>query len=383
MSGLDDSNAPADRTVVVQAQVTDLVIRLAVLGLFTYWSVTLIAPFFPVLAWAVILTVALYPAFRWLSSRLGGRRGLAALILTFVSLAVVGGPIALLAASLVDTLSALAAGLRADTLHLPRLPAGIADLPLIGKPVADFWQLSAGNMQDALAQYDSTLRPAASVLLGKLAALGGDLLLFVLSVVLSGFLFLPGPRLAAAARQFATRIIQPRGEHFIDLAGATIRGVSRGVVGVAFLQAVWVGIALVAVGVSGAGLIAFGVLVLCIIQIGPALVVLPVIIWAWMTLSAAAALALTIVLVPVIVIDNVLKPILISRGLTTPMLVILIGVVGGTIGYGLMGLFLGPIVLAVFYELVVAWVRLEPARVTQAEPEHDPGVPSGAGPQNP
>ena len=110
---------------------------------------------------AVILTVALYPAFRRLSARLGGRRGLAALILTLISLAVVGGPIALLAASLVETLSALAASLRAGTLHLPQMPAGVADLPLIGKPVADFWQLAAENMQDALAPYESTLRPAA------------------------------------------------------------------------------------------------------------------------------------------------------------------------------------------------------------------------------
>ena len=379
MSGLQDPNATEDSSLVVQAQVTDLVIRLAVLGLFTYWSVTLIAPFFPVLVWAVILTVALYPAFRRLSARLGGRRGLAALILTLISLAVVGGPIALLAASLVETLSALAASLRAGTLHLPQMPAGVADLPLIGKPVADFWQLAAENMQDALAPYESTLRPAAGAFLGRLAAVGGTLLLFLLSVVLSGFLFLPGPRLADAARQFARRIIRPRGEHFIDLAGATIRGVSRGVIGVAFLQSIWVGIALVGAGVPGAGLIAFAVLVLCIVQIGPALVVLPIIVWAWMTLSVGAALALTVVLVPVIVIDNVLKPILISRGLTTPMLVILIGVVGGTIGYGLMGLFLGPIVLAVFYELVVAWVRLEPGpAVRDPEPKPAPGVASGA-----
>ena len=380
MSGLPDTKAPVDANAAIQAQVTDLVVRLAFLGLFTYWALTLIAPFFAVLVWAVILTVALYPAFERLSARLGGRRGVAAVIITLIALGVVGGPIGLLAASLVDTMSAVAADLRAGTLHLPQLPAGIAGLPLIGKPIADFWHLAAENVRDALAQYESALRPAAGALLGKLAAVGGTLLLFLLSVVLSGFLFLPGPRLAAAARQFATRIVQPRGAHFIDLAGATIRGVSRGVVGVAFLQSIWVGIALVGAGVPGAGLLAFAVLVLCIVQIGPMLVVLPIIVWAWMTLSVGAALALTVVLVPVIVIDNVLKPILISRGLTTPMLVILIGVVGGTIGYGLMGLFLGPIVLAVFYELVVAWVHLEPSETAPDKPQEvEAAVPGTAG----
>ena len=369
MNDVQETAASASRDAVVHAQVTDLVIRLAFLGLFAYWSLTLVAPFFSVLIWAVILTVALYPVYEWLGRRLGGRRGLAALLLTLVALCVVGGPIGLLAASLANTLSELAAEVHAGTLSLPQPPVGIADWPLIGKPAAEIWARAATNTEQAVAEYGPTLRPTAGALLVKLAAIGGDLLLFLVSVVLSGFLFLPGPRLAAGARQFATRIIQPRGAHFIELAGATIRGVSRGVVGVAFLQAIWVGIALVAFGVPGAGLIAFAVLVLCIVQIGPALVVLPLVIWAWMTLAGPAALVLTIVLVPVIVIDNVLKPILISRGLTTPMLVILIGVVGGTIGYGLMGLFLGPIVLAVFYELVLAWMHIEPAEPPRTAPD--------------
>lgn len=367
MDTAHDTSDPGNRDVVVQAQVTDLVIRLTALGLFTYWSLTLIAPFFSVLAWAVILTVALYPAFRWLSARLGGRRALAAAILTLISLAVVGGPIGLLATSLANTLSALAADMRAGALSLPQLPAAVADWPLVGTKMASFWRLAETNVEGALAEYGPALRPAAGGMLTRLAALGGELLLFIVSVALSGFLFLPGPRLAAGARQFATRIIQPRGAHFIDLAGATIRGVSRGVVGVAFLQSIWVGVALVAAGVPGAGLIAFAVLVLCIVQIGPALAVLPVVIWSWSAMAGPGALALTVALVPVIVIDNVLKPILISRGLRTPMLVILIGVVGGTISYGLMGLFLGPIVLAVFYELLLAWIRLEPTESPGSE----------------
>jgi predicted PurR-regulated permease PerM len=203
-------------------------------------------------------------------------------------------------------------------------------------------------------------------MIGDVASIGADLLLFLVSIIIAGFLFVPGPRMAAGARQFAARIVQPRGGHFVDLAGATIRGVSRGVVGVAFLQAIIAGIIFSAADVPAPGLLAFAILVLCIVQIGPALVLLPVIIWAWMTMATVAALVLTICLVPILVIDNVLKPLLIARGLTTPALVILTGVIGGTIGYGLMGLFLGPIVLAVFYELVVAWVRLGSAKAADA-----------------
>jgi predicted PurR-regulated permease PerM len=204
--------------------------------------------------------------------------------------------------------------------------------------------------------------------LGKMAAIGADVLMFVASVVIAGFLFVPGPRLAAGARHFAGRLIAPRGAHFVNLAGATIRNVSRGVIGVALLQTLLAGIILEVAGVPGAGLIAFVVLILCIVQIGPAPVLLPVIVWAWTAMSSGGALVLTALLVPVMLIDNVLKPILMARGLTTPMLVILTGVIGGTITHGLTGLFLGPIVLAVFYELVVAWVRLEPAEAHAAPP---------------
>jgi predicted PurR-regulated permease PerM len=181
---------------------------------------------------------------------------------------------------------------------------------------------------------------------------------FVLSVILMGLMLKPGPRLAAGAKAFAARLVAPRGEHFVDLAGATIRNVSRGVIGVALIQTLIAGIVLEVAGVPGAGLLAFAILIFCIIQIGPAPVLVPVVIWAWATMSGGSALVLTLVLVPVLVIDNVLKPILMARGLTTPLLVILTGVIGGTISYGLIGLFLGPIVLAVFYELVVAWVQI-------------------------
>ena len=206
-------------------------------------------------------------------------------------------------------------------------------------------------------KYGPAVLPAGGSVLGKIAALSADVLKFVVSVIISGFLFVPGPRLAASARAFAVRLIRHGGAHFVDLAGATIRNVSRGVIGVALLQALLGRRDPDACGVPGAGLIAFAVLILCIIQIGPAPVLVPVMIWAWMT-STALALVLTVLLIPVMLVDNVLKPILMARGLTTPMLVILTGVIGGTITHGLIGLFLGPVVLAVFYDLVVAWTRL-------------------------
>ena len=342
----------------LEAGATDFVVRLAFLGLFAYWSLELVRPFVPIVIWAILLAVALCPAYSWLARRLGGRRGLAATGITLVALATVLGPVSLLASSLAESVQWLAAGLNSGTLKVPPPPAGVADWPVVGDEIDEAWKLGADNLDDAVLRYGSAVLPVGGTVIGKVAAIGADVLKFIVSVVIAGFLFLPGPSLAAGARAFASRLIAPRGAHFVDLAGATIRNVSRGVIGVALLQALLAGIILYGAGVAGAGLIAFGVLLLCIVQIGPAPILLPVLVWIWMTHPTGFAVILTLLLVPVSLIDNVLKPVLMARGLTTPMLVILTGVIGGTLTHGLVGLFLGPVVLSVFYELVVAWTRL-------------------------
>ena len=365
---------PPRKKEQLEAGATDLVVRLAFLGAFAWWSLELVRPFLPIVIWAVLLAVALYPAYAWLARALGGHRGLAATAVTLIALATVLGPVSVLAASLAESVQWIAAGLAEGTLRVPPPPADVADWPVLGGQIEEAWTLAAGDLEDAVQRYGPAVLPVGGTVLGKVAAIGADVLKFVASVVIAGFLLLPGPRLAAGARAFASRLIAPRGAQFVDLAGATIRNVSRGVIGVALLQALLAGVILYAAGIPGAGLIAFGVLLLCIVQIGAAPILLPLLVWVWMTQTATFALILTLLLVPVGLVDNVLKPVLMARGLTTPMLVILTGVIGGTLTHGLVGLFLGPVVLSVFYELVVAWTRLGsvPADVTPLVP--DPSV---------
>jgi predicted PurR-regulated permease PerM len=163
--------------------------------------------------------------------------------------------------------------------------------------------------------------------------------------------------LVEAVAVFLHRRVSQRGGEFMQLAGATIRNVSQGVIGVSLLQALLAGLGLIVAGVPGASLIAFGVLVAGIIQIGPSVILVPVIIWSWMTMETWAALIFTAYIVPVNLIDNVLRPIIFTRGLKTPMLVIVVGVIGGTLSNGIIGLFVGPIVLAVAWDLLVAFMR--------------------------
>ncbi|HMQ91527.1 MAG TPA: AI-2E family transporter [Amaricoccus sp.] len=350
----------------LEAGATDFVVRLAFLGLFAWWSLELVRPFLPIVIWAILLAVALYPSYAWIARRLGDRRGLAATVLTLIALATVLGPVSVLAASLAESVQWLASGLHSGTLRVPPPPTEVAEWPILGEQIDEVWNLAATNFDDAVHRYGPAVLPAGGTLLAKVAGISADVLKFVVSVVIAGFLFLPGPRLAAGARAFAGRLIAPRGAHFVDLAGATIRNVSRGVIGVALLQALLAGIILYVAGIPGAGLIAFGILLLCIVQIGAAPILLPVLVWIWLSYPTGFSLILTLLLVPVGLVDNVLKPILMARGLTTPMLVILTGVIGGTLTHGLIGLFLGPVVLSVFYELVVAWTRLGTSERTSA-----------------
>ena len=159
-------------------------------------------------------------------------------------------------------------------------------------------------------------------------------------------------------------------EQIVRIAGATIRAVSRGVIGISVLQAILAGLGLIVAGVPGASLITSAVLILGIIQIGPSIVLIPVIIWSWTTMEATAALLFTAYMIPVNLLDNVLRPVVMGRGLETPTLVILIGVIGGTISYGITGLFLGPIILAVIWELLEVWIR-------ESEEEHKEILPGG------
>lgn len=344
----------------LESRATDFIIRMALVGLFVFWALDLVAPFLPVVIWSVLLAVALSPVHRWLAARLGGWRRLAAAIITLFLLAIIIGPVAVLGASLAEGVQALADALSQGTLRVPPPPPGLGDWPLIGEKVQAAWSLAATNIEGAVEKFGPSLLPFGTVVLRKLAAMGVDLLVLAVSVVIAGFLYVPGPRLAGSARAFADRIVERRGAAFVNLAGATIRNVSRGVIGVAVIQALLAGIVLSLAGIPAAGLLAFVILVLCIVQLGPALVVLPLLIWAWFTMPTTSALVLTLLLVPITLLDNVLKPMLMSRGLTTPTLIILIGVIGGTVTHGLIGLFLGPVVLAVLYDLVVAWAILEP-----------------------
>jgi len=337
--------------------IIELSIRLGALALLLYWSFLLVQPFISIVIWSAVLTVALYPIFEWISFRLGGRRRLAATLTTILSLLVIIGPATWLALGLIDSFRAISDQLDLSILRIPPPANSVKEWPLIGEPIYQFWELASTNFSAALAKIVPQLKPLGGRLLRVGADTGLGTIKFLVSIVIAGFLFLPAPAIVGAVKRLARRLNPARGEEFADQAAATIRAVSRGVIGISVLQALLAGIGLMAAGIPQASLITFAVLVFGILQIGPSVVLIPVIIWSWTLLDSTTALLFTGYMVPVNLLDNILRPIVMGRGLKTPMLVILIGVIGGTLAYGITGLFLGPIILAVIWELLVAWIR--------------------------
>jgi predicted PurR-regulated permease PerM len=333
----------------------DLAIRLGFLGLLAYWSFRVIAPFITIGLWSALLAVALYPLYEWLSRRLGPR--LAAALVTLLSLMVVVGPVTWLAFGMVSGISSLVAELEAGQLAVALPPDVVKTWPLIGERLHQLWSLAANNIGVAVTKAAPMLKPIGVRLLDIAQGALVGLLQLLVAIVIAGFLFARGPQIADALSVVVGRMLSLRGKELVQLAGATIRSVSRGVIGIALLQAFLGGAAFLVAGVPAAGVLAFVALLLGILQIGPAILFVPVVIWSWTAMEPMHALLFTAYMVPVSLIDNVLRPFLMARGLTTPMPVIMVGVIGGMIAYGILGLFFGPVVLSVAWVVLVAWVQ--------------------------
>ena len=342
------------------------VIRVVCLGLLGYWSLILLQPFLTIIVWSIIISVALYPIFDWLSAKLYGHRALAAVAITVFTLFVMLGPVTWLALSLAETIRTLFAQFGDGSLVIPPPSGAVKAWPLIGEKIYEAWLLASTNLRALIIEVAPHFKPLGTSLLIAAGSVGTNLLKFIVALVISGFLFIPGPSLVHSVKNIFGRVAAERGEEFVDLAGATIRNISRGIIGIAILQALLAGIGLLFAGVPAAGLFSFLVLLLGVIQIGPSVILVPLMVWSWFAMDTTTAILFTLYMVPVNLLDNILRP-LVAKGLKTPMLVILIGVLGGTLVHGIMGLFVGPIVLSIAWQLLAVWTQDAPKRLGVVE----------------
>lgn len=338
------------------SRVTEASIRLALLAFLVAWCLTIVMPFVGPVVWGAVLAIAVAPLHARLSGWLGGRRKLAAALIASLGLTLLCVPVVLLFGSAVEGGAWVVRRIQAGTLTLPPPGPGVAEWPVIGEQLAEQWALAAEDVVATARTFAPQLEALAAKLMGALAGLGVDIAGFAFAILLTGLFLAVGARVARPAEAFGTRVAGDRGRELVRDSVRTIRSVAQGVVGVAAIQSVASGVGMLVVGVPAAGLWALLVLIVAVVQLPPLLVLGPVAIYAFNTQSTAAAVGFLVFALLISGSDAVLKPMLLGRGVKVPMPVILIGAIGGMVSSGILGLFLGPVVLSVGYRLFTAWM---------------------------
>jgi len=346
------STGPEPRPPVVHAA-----LQIALAALLAYACSRILLPFVGILLWSIILAVMLYPLHLRLRMRIGN--GWSATIIGLVGVAIMLVPMYMVVTSLGSTIYYVVAGLQDHSLTIPQPPAWVGSIPVIGQKIADGWALLATNMPGALAKYGPMLSKVAGWLATQAGGLATGGLSFILSIAIAAIVV----AYAEQATSFAVRLMgaiandPARGGRIVGLTAATIRGVALGVVGVGVIQTLLVGAGFFAIGMPAAGVLTLIAFLFSVVQIPVVLITLPAIAYVFSNSPTTPAIIFAVWSLVAGLSDNLLKPLMLGRGLEVPMPVILLGVLGGMIADGLLGLFIGPVLLAVGYVLMIEWVN--------------------------
>jgi predicted PurR-regulated permease PerM len=337
----------------------EAVIKIAFLALIVVWCFQIVRPFITLVIWGIVLAVALYPIVGWLSNKLGGKEKMAIVILTLSILALILIPSYFLSASMVEGAHHVAKGLQDGTLKVPPPTESVASWPLVGESLYEYWKLASTNLEAAIERVGPQLKGVTNWLLGAAAGTGAGILQFIISVIIAGVLMVNAKGGYNFTKSFTMRLAGQHGADFAVIAAATVRSVAQGVLGVAMIQAVLAGIGLIVMDVPLAGLWAFLVLFLAVIQLPPILILLPIIFYVFSVADTTPAVIFAIWNILVSGSDAFLKPMFLGRGVDVPMLIILVGAIGGMMLSGIIGLFVGAVILALFYKLFTVWLYPE------------------------
>jgi predicted PurR-regulated permease PerM len=322
-------------------------------------SIWVLRPFLGALTWATMIVVATWPFMLWVEKAVGNRRWLAVTIMSLTPLLLVIVPLSVAIGTIVGNASTIAGWIKAlADFKVPSPPSWLAGLPLVGDGAVQLWQEVATEGVDVLA---NKLAPYAATLsrrfVSEIGSFGVIFVQFLLTLIIAAILYAEGEHAAVWVRRFGARLAGRRGEQMVVLSGQAIRGVALGVVVTALVQSVVGGIGLAVARVPFAAVLTAVMFLLAVAQIGAAPVMVVAVIWLYWTGAAGWGTFLLVVTVIVSTLDNFLRPILIKKGADLPLLLIFTGVIGGLIGFGLIGIFVGPMVLAVTFTLLRAWIE--------------------------
>ncbi|HEY6086780.1 MAG TPA: AI-2E family transporter [Burkholderiaceae bacterium] len=357
-----DPSGPIYRKALARL-LLDVLIRAGLILALAMLCYRIFSPFLVLMVWALILAVTLYPVHQMLAAKMGGRQGWAATLLTALAVALIVVPSAVLVNSMGDSVHHLIDQAQQNTLQVPPPSPRVAELPVVGPKIHAYWQMAHDNLPELVKTLQPKLGDLAKAALGMVASIGLGILAFVAAFIVAGIIMAFGKNGDRASRAIFARIVGvERGEEFTVLSVATIRAVAQGVIGIAFIQAILVGLCLLLAEVPLAGVLAVIVLVLGIAQVPALIVTLPAIAYIWMSgdYDTVAATVNSAVLFVAGMADNVLKPLMLGRGVDAPMPVILLGAIGGMATAGIVGLFVGAVLLALGYQIFMSWVADNP-----------------------
>ena len=346
-------NTASDRTRINLALENAIYIGLAIM--LAIACLLILLPFIPLLTWGLIIAVAVYPAFRRVQKVLGDRETLAAVLCTLILLGALIFPAVLLTQSLVHGIQTVTTHVKEGTAIIPPPPASIEKWPIIGRPLNSLWNLASRDLTEAVTKLAPQIKSALPGMLSASAGIGLTVLQFFLSILVAGALLANAQAAYQVTCSLSNRLFGEKGPEFQQLIGATIRSVTFGILGVAIIQSVVASLGFLVVGLPAVGLWAVIFLFAAVVQAG-ALVLIPAVIYVFAVASTTKGMIFLVWCVIVGLMDNILKPLLLGRGVAVPVVVVFLGAIGGFLAMGVIGLFVGAIVLSVGYKLFLAWI---------------------------
>jgi predicted PurR-regulated permease PerM len=343
-------------------------IQIAALAILVTYCVIIIGPFAGLAIWGVVMAIAVYPLFLKLAGMLGKRQKLTATLFIIFGLAAVLVPGWAMVKSAIVSIMSFSAELRAGNISIPPPSDSVASWPLVGERLYTLWAGAAGNLEATLNQFQPQLRELGVRLARSVGSTALGMLQIAASVIIAGVVMLYAQAGHSLSCSIAEKIMPGRGRRLTDLSVATIRSVTNGVIGVGVIQGVLAGIGFFAMGLPHAGLLAAIVLVTSIIQIPALLIIVPIVVWVFSFAAPVPATIFAVYMLFAALSDNVLKPILLGRGVDLPAIVVLFGALGGMIAYGIIGLFLGAVILGLGFTIISDWLKSP-----DAEAAADPG----------
>jgi predicted PurR-regulated permease PerM len=352
----------------VSRDVTHTTLAVLFISMLIAASFWILRPFLISIIWALLIVVATWPVLLKLQARLAGRRGPAVAIMTAALMLIVFIPLTLAVLTIINNAEDIAGRIRSLVeLSVSAPPEWIGRIPLAGGRLSARWQEFASLTPEGRSVM---LAPYARKSLGWFVAQAGNLglmmLNFLLTVIIAGIMYAKGEIAAAGILSFARRLAGVHGETVAVLAAKAIRGVALGIVLTALIQAALGGVGLAVTGVPATALLTAVMFMLCLAQVGPALVLIPSVIWLYMNGRPLWGTVLIVFTVLALTVDNIIRPLFIKKGAQLPLIMVFAGVIGGLVAFGIVGLFIGPVALAVTYTLLKAWVSAGAPEGTEA-----------------